>query len=372
MGVLLASQPEDLAGEVEGLRIDERRVGGGMVGVAKEDLAEVDPVAQHGEHGHVVPRLACLGAMAVFVEPGGDGLGAVSLAAVAVEDDGHERRLVGVDDEVSGGRVDEVAVGARPAAPLAAGGFAFHAGDDPVDDGRPFELGEHAEHLDHHPSGWGGGVERLGGRTERHTGGVERFEQAGQTAHRPGEAVDPVDEKEVEAVRSGLGERSFEVGAFGGRPRRLVAEGADQLPVFLAVDIGAQSGGLGFEGVRLMGLVGRDSGVGGDLHGWTSLCGLVLGPRRRPRSPPTVKAMRRAHRTSSRRPSAPRPVTRAFAVARRQRLGGEERRQEVGEGDEGSLLVFGVEGHLDGWQHHELVLSVGAPPWSDAAPSGCH
>ncbi len=171
---------------------------------------------------------------------------------------------------------------------------------------------------------------------------------------------------------AGLGEGSFEVGAFGGSARGLVAEGADQLPVFLAVDVGAQSGGLGFEGVRLVGLVGRDPGVGGDLHGWTSLCGLESGSRRRPRSPPTVKARRRAHRTSSRRPSAPRPVTRAFAVARRQRRGGKERRQEVGEGDEGPLFVLGVEGHLDGWQHHELVLSVGAPPWPDAAPSGCH
>ncbi len=183
MCVLLASQPEDLAGEVEGLRVDERRVRRGVVGVAKVDLAEVDPVAQHGEDGHVVPRLAGLGAMATFVEPGGDGLGAVSLAAVAVEDDGHERRFVGVDGEVSGGRVDEVAVGARAAAPFAAGGFAFHAGDHPVDDGGPFELGEHAEHLDHHSPGGGGGVERLGGRTERHSGGVELLEQGGQAAY---------------------------------------------------------------------------------------------------------------------------------------------------------------------------------------------
>jgi|GEM_PF-4354682 len=243
--VLLASQPEDLAGEVEGLRIDERRVRGGVVGVAKVDLAAVDPVAQHGADGHVVPWLPGLGAVAALVEPGGDGLGAVSLAAVAVEDDGHERRFVGVHGEVPAVWVDEMAVGAGAAAPLTAGGFAFHAGNHPVDDGGPLELDEHAVHLDHHPPGRGGGVERLGGRTERHSGGVELFEQRGQAPHRPGEAVDTVDEQEVEAMGAGLGEGSFEVGAFGGGARRLVAEGSDQLPVLLAVDVGAQSGGLG-------------------------------------------------------------------------------------------------------------------------------
>jgi hypothetical protein len=35
----------------------------------------------------------------------------------------------------------------------ASAGFAFHVGDNPVDDGGPFELGEHAEHLDHHAAG---------------------------------------------------------------------------------------------------------------------------------------------------------------------------------------------------------------------------
>lgn len=50
--------------------------------------------------------------MTVAVEPGGDGLGAVALATVAVEDDRHERGLVAVDDEVPACGVDEVAVGA--------------------------------------------------------------------------------------------------------------------------------------------------------------------------------------------------------------------------------------------------------------------
>ena len=74
-----------------------------------------------------------------------------------------------------------VAVGAVAAAPFAAGGFAFHAVDDAVDDGRAFELGEHAEHLHHHPSG--GVVVSKGSvaRAKRDPGVVE----AGQDVARP-------------------------------------------------------------------------------------------------------------------------------------------------------------------------------------------
>ena len=112
MCLVLTPEAEDLLGEVEGVGVDEWRVGCGVVGVAETDLAEVGPVAQHGEHRHVVTRLASIGAMTVAVEPGGDGLGAVGLAAVAVEDDRHERGLVAVDDEVPSYGVDGVALGA--------------------------------------------------------------------------------------------------------------------------------------------------------------------------------------------------------------------------------------------------------------------
>ena len=95
-------------------------------------------------------------------------------AGVAVKDRGDQRSFVGVWFEVVA--VDAVAVGRRAGCPAAFGGFAFHAGDDAVDDGGAFELGEHAEHLDHHPSGGGGGVERFGGGPECDACGVEVFE----------------------------------------------------------------------------------------------------------------------------------------------------------------------------------------------------
>jgi hypothetical protein len=294
MRVVLASKGEDLGGEVEGGRVDERRVGGKVVGVSEVDLAEIGPVAQHGEDGHVVPRLAGLGAMPVGVEPGGDGLGAVAFAGVAVEDDRHEGRFVGVDGEVATPGVDEVAVGAGAPAPLAAGGFSLHAGDDPVDDGGPLEFCEHGEHLDHHPPRGRGRVERLGGRAERHPGCVELFEEGGEAAHRAGEAVDPVDQEQVVAMCAGLGEGTLEPGAFGGGARGLVAEGAHQLPVLLAVDVGAEPGGLGFEGVGLVGLVGGDPRVGGDPHRRSSFVARsVVGSWRRPPSRRAVKATRR-------------------------------------------------------------------------------
>jgi len=69
----------------------------------------------------------------------------------------------------------------------------------------PLELGEDAEHLDHHPPRQRRGVEGLGRRAEGNTGCVEVFQELGEAAHRPGEPVDPVDEKEIETAGPVLG-----------------------------------------------------------------------------------------------------------------------------------------------------------------------
>jgi hypothetical protein len=82
--------------------------------------------------------------------------------------------------------------------PFPGGGPAFHADDDPVDDGVAFELREHAEHLDQHAADRGGGVERLGGRPEHHPGVVEVIQQGDQVAQTAGEPVDPVDQQHVD------------------------------------------------------------------------------------------------------------------------------------------------------------------------------
>jgi hypothetical protein len=99
----------------------------------------------------------------------------------------------GGGEVAGGGGVDLVAVGAVAAAPGAAGGLAFHAGDDPVDDGGAFELGEGAEDLHDHAADGGVGVEVLAGGAERHPGLVELVEDLQQAAEGAGDAVDAVD-----------------------------------------------------------------------------------------------------------------------------------------------------------------------------------
>ena len=94
-----------------------------------------------------------------LVEPIADGPGSESLLGVHAEDDRDQRRLVFVDGEAIVLPVDVIAKGSLSSAPATSGGLAFHAGDHPVDDGGPLELGEDAKHLHHHPSRGRGGVE---------------------------------------------------------------------------------------------------------------------------------------------------------------------------------------------------------------------
>jgi hypothetical protein len=71
---------------------------------------------------------------------------------VAFEDLDHQWRLrrFGFEEAIVGG--EAVAERDRAAVPLPAGRLAFHARDYPLDDRRPLELSEHAEHLHHHPT----------------------------------------------------------------------------------------------------------------------------------------------------------------------------------------------------------------------------
>jgi len=64
---------------------------------------------------------------------------------------------------------------------------------------------EHAEHLDHHPAGRSAGVERLRRASEMHSRLVELLQDLRQPADRAGEAVDPVDEEDVKAMKASVG-----------------------------------------------------------------------------------------------------------------------------------------------------------------------
>jgi len=98
--------------------------------------------------------------------------------------------------------------------PLASRRLAFHAGNNAVDEGRALELGEDAEHLDHHPTSGATGVERLGRAPEEHSGLVQFVEDLGEAADRPSESVYAVDEEEFEASCAGVGQGTLEIGSF--------------------------------------------------------------------------------------------------------------------------------------------------------------
>jgi hypothetical protein len=208
-GVVLPAGDQNLLGGVERLQVNERLVRCRVEALAEEDLTDVGPVAEHSQDCGGIPWTSCASAVTALGKPVTDGSRAQVLLGVKVEDDGDEWRFVGVDLQVAGCGVDAVAEGSGAAAPFAAGGFSFHPGDDPIDDGGPFELGEHAEHLHHHPTRSGRGVERFRRAAERHPSGVELFEQRGEAANRAGEPVDSVDQQEVVTVRFGFGERAL-------------------------------------------------------------------------------------------------------------------------------------------------------------------
>lgn len=111
----------------------------------------------------------------------------------------------------------------------------------------PLELGEDAEHLDHHPAGRATGVEGFGGGAEDDVSLIQVLEDLGQPADRAGEAVDAIDEQEVEAAQPGLGQRPLQLGPVQGAARHLVREAADHLPALLAADVRGQALGLGLQ-----------------------------------------------------------------------------------------------------------------------------
>jgi hypothetical protein len=74
------------------------------------------------------------------------------------------------------------------------------------------ELGEHAEHLQHHPTRWRAGVERLGRRLQHDADPVELLGQPGQLAHLAAETVDAVHEQQVEAPLARESERLLRPG----------------------------------------------------------------------------------------------------------------------------------------------------------------
>ena len=64
-------------------------------------------------------------------------------------------------------------------------------------DGCALELGEDAEHLEHHAPGWGGGIERLGQRLKGDARPFELLDEYRQLTEIARQAVDPEHEQQV-------------------------------------------------------------------------------------------------------------------------------------------------------------------------------
>ncbi|OFB43838.1 hypothetical protein Manayef4_10515 [Frankia sp. CgMI4] len=255
-GVGFAAGGEQPLGVVEDGPVDDRLVGVDDDDVPERCFAEVDAVVEVAQDLVTGPLVTAAGAVSAVVEGGRDRAGAEPAAGVELEDRPDDRGFGFVGDEGPGGLVDVVAVGGLGAHPAAFAGFTFHPGDDAVDDGVAFELGEHGQHLQEHAAHRGGGVERLRGGPEHDACLVEVFQQLDGVAQVAGEPVDPVDEQDVDESVAGGGQCAVEIFAVGAGAGGVVGEPQRDLPAGLGVDVGAEPVFLGVEGVALVVVVG--------------------------------------------------------------------------------------------------------------------
>ena len=129
------------------------------------------------------------------------------------------------------------------------------------------ELGKRQQDVEGQPPHRGGGVELLGHRDEGHAVLVEQLDQLGEVRQRAGQAVDLVDDDDVDLSGSHILEQPLQrraVGVATGEAA-IVIFGPDERPagMRLAADIGLRGIILGVEGVEVLfqPLVGGDPGV---------------------------------------------------------------------------------------------------------------
>jgi hypothetical protein len=106
-----------------------------------------------------------------------------------------------------------VAVGHAAAHEASALGLLLHANLGALDDGCVLELGEDAQHLEHHLASGVRGVERLGDALQDDAVLRELVHHLGELADLAGETVNSEDQQRVEGLGRGIVEHLLEAGA---------------------------------------------------------------------------------------------------------------------------------------------------------------
>jgi hypothetical protein len=189
-------------------------------------------------HGRVRPA-GSWGGSALAGELVRDCARAQALARVEAKDLAHDLRLERVGHDLALRR-EGVAEGRPCPIPVALLRPPLDPGRDAVDDRGVLELGEDGEHLQHHPPRRRAGIEGLGRGAKDAARGVELLRDLGQLAHLAAEAVDPVDEQEVDLARAGEPERHREAGAVELGAGGAVLFVGDDAPVLLHLAEGLQ------------------------------------------------------------------------------------------------------------------------------------
>src|SRR5208283_1435470 len=118
------------------------------------------------------------------------------------------------------------------------------------------ELGEGQQHVEGETSHAAGGVERLGDRDEGDPMSVEQLDELGEIHERPGQAIDLVDDDDVDPLFADVGKQSLQgraVQASAGEAAVVIAL-PDQLPALMGLTLDVRLGGLALslEGVELL------------------------------------------------------------------------------------------------------------------------
>ncbi|MGA8353477.1 MAG: hypothetical protein WB698_04845 [Solirubrobacteraceae bacterium] len=166
---------------LEDVGVDQRLVDAWEGLSAPVNAADVCLVVENPEHDGRLPAARRRGRM-FSIEATRNRSGAESSSGVPLEDAANDRRGALVRDKLLA-IVADVAEGDTSVGPAAFPCPALDAAGHAVNDRGVLKLGEHPEHLQHHPPRRGASVERLGRRAQDHAELVQLLSDPGKLTH---------------------------------------------------------------------------------------------------------------------------------------------------------------------------------------------